>query len=192
MIRIPPACEASRLTWFGVCISNLAWMPGRPAAFCHFFEIFPIRGRTARGSALRIWWPWTGWRRLETVREVLGTETRDVQTFRRYYVSGLAQCDATQIAGHARGHWSVENSLHWQLDAAFLEGQSRLRRGCGAQNLSRLRRAAPNLLEANQSFRVKKLIRGRGIKTKRARAAWENEFLLAILTGGPGKHTSSA
>ena len=129
---------------------------------------------------------------VETVREVLGTETRNVQTFRRYYISSLADCDAARIAGYIRGHWSVENNLHWQLDVTFLEDQSRLRKGYGAQNMSRLRRAALNLLKVNRSFKANKVIRRGGIKTKRARAGWDNQFLLAVLTSGPGKHTSTA
>lgn len=127
---------------------------------------------------------------VETVREVLGTQEPDTQISRRFYISSLPQCDAILMGEHIRGHWSVENNLHWQLDITFQEDQSRLRKGYGAQNMSRLRRAALNLLKANQIKRGKTL-RG-GIKTRRGRAGWDNDFLLEVLTGGPDKNPATA
>jgi predicted transposase YbfD/YdcC len=53
---------------------------------------------------------------VETVREMLGTQEPDIQTFRRYYISSLPQCDAVLTGDHIRGHRGVENNLHWQLD----------------------------------------------------------------------------
>jgi len=120
---------------------------------------------------------------VETTRELLGTEKREVQTFRRYYISSLSDCNAAKMSGCIRGHWSVENNLHWQLDVTFQEDQSRLHKGNGAQNMSRLRRIALNLIKSNKITRGK--ARKGGIKTRRGLAGWDNDFLLEVLTGIP-------
>ena len=87
------------------------------------------------------------------------------------------------MSGCIRGHWSVENNLHWQLDVTFQEDQSRLHKGNGAQNMSRLRRIALNLIKSNKITRGK--ARKGGIKTRRGLAGWDNDFLLEVLTGIP-------
>ncbi len=120
---------------------------------------------------------------VETTREVLGTEEREVQIFRRYYISSLKDGNAARKSGCIRGHWGVENNLHWQLDVSFQEDQSRLRKGHGAQNMSRLRRIALNLLKKNKMTRGK--ARKGGIKTRRGLAGWDHDFLLEVLTGTP-------
>lgn len=120
---------------------------------------------------------------VETTRELLGAKERVVQTFRRYYISSLSDGNAARMADCIRGHWSVENNLHWQLDVTFLEDHSRLRKGHGAQNMSRLRRMALNLIKSNKLKRGK--ARKGGIKTRRGRAGWDNDFLLELLTGTP-------
>ena len=108
---------------------------------------------------------------VETTREVLGTEKREVQTFRRYYISSLKDGNAARMSGCIRGHWGVENNLHWQLDVSFQEDQSRLRR------------IALNLLKKNKMTRGK--ARKGGIKTRRGLAGWDHDFLLEVLTGTP-------
>ena len=75
-----------------------------------------------------------------------------------------------------RGHWSIENSLHWVLDIAFREDESRVRKDHAPENLSVLRHIALNLLKQDLS---KKL----GIKNKRLVAAWNNDFLIHLFTG---------
>ena len=120
---------------------------------------------------------------VEMIRELLGTEKREVQAFRCYYISSLTDCNAVRMSGCILGHWSVENNLHWQLDVTFQEDQSRLRKGNGAQNMSRLRRITLNLIKSNKITRGK--ARKGGIKTRRGRAGWDNDFLLEILTGTP-------
>jgi len=93
---------------------------------------------------------------------------------RRYFISSLDGTNAASIAQAVRNHWSVENNLHWSLDMSFHEDQSRIRKGHGAENFSRLRRIALNLLKQETTCR-------RGIKTKRLRAGWDEQYLCQIL-----------
>jgi hypothetical protein len=53
---------------------------------------------------------------------------------------------------HKRSHWSVENSLHWVLDMAFREDESRARKDNSAENLNVLRQIALNILKSEKSF----------------------------------------
>ena len=93
---------------------------------------------------------------------------------RRYFISSLDGLDAARIAQALRNHWSVENNLHWSLDMSFHEDQSRIRKGHGAENFSRLRRIALNLLKQETTCR-------RGIKTKRLRAGWDEQYMCQVL-----------
>ena len=93
---------------------------------------------------------------------------------RRYFISSLDRSDAASIAQAIRGHWRIENSLHWPLDVSFNEDQSRIRKGHGAENVSRLRRMALNLVKQETTNK-------RGIKTKRLRAGWDEQYLCQIL-----------
>jgi predicted transposase YbfD/YdcC len=56
----------------------------------------------------------------------------------RYYISSLPG-NASQALAAVRGHWSIENEVHWVLDIAFREDDSRIRKGYGAQNFAILR-----------------------------------------------------
>ena len=76
-------------------------------------------------------------------------------------------------AGPRAGEGQIENRLHWVLDTAMDEDQSRSRKDHAPENLARLRRFAPNLLRANPD---------RGpTRGKIKRAAWDDTFLLTIL-----------
>lgn len=94
---------------------------------------------------------------------------------RRYFISSLDGTDAQSIAYAVRRHWRIENSLHWSLDVSFAEDQSRIRQGNAAENFSRLRRMALNLLKKDKTRKV-------GIKAKRRRAGWDEDYLLHVLT----------
>ena len=88
---------------------------------------------------------------MESQREDLATGKVSVET--RYYISSLrisgeVKHNAARLAGIARSHWSVENSLHWRLDVQWGEDQCRARAGKAATNLSALRKLAMNLLRA--------------------------------------------
>lgn len=90
----------------------------------------------------------------------------------RYYISSLP-ADAERLLAAIRGHWGIENGLHWVLDMSFNEDRSRVRKAYGAQNLGLLRRIALNLLRQEPS-------RG-SLKGKRKRAGWDDTYLARIL-----------
>ena len=93
----------------------------------------------------------------------------------RYYILSKT-ISARRFAAAVRGHWGIENRLHWQLDVTFGEDQSRIRRGHADANFSILRHTALSMLKNNAS---KKL----GVKNKRLTAAWNDDYLLEILLG---------
>jgi predicted transposase YbfD/YdcC len=93
----------------------------------------------------------------------------------RYYISSL-EGDAKQGLRAVRGHWGIENKLHWVLDIAFREDDSRIRKGNGAQNFAVLRHIALNLLKQEKTAKC-------GIKAKRRKAGWDVEYLTKVLNG---------
>lgn len=110
---------------------------------------------------------------VESVREVIGKGT---STDRRYFISSLPGTDAKRMAELVRGHWSVENNLHWQLDVSFGEDLRRIRKDYAAENFSRLCRMALNLLKQEKSTKI-------GIRGKKLKAAWDETYLLRLLAG---------
>ena len=99
-----------------------------------------------------------------------------IEKERRYFVSSVKGVDAKTFGRLIRSHWQIENSLHWSLDVSFNEDASRIRSGYAAENFSRLRRIALNLLKRETTEKV-------GIKAKRLRAGWDEDYLLKVLTG---------
>ncbi len=98
-----------------------------------------------------------------------GNERGDVRFFIvSRYMSG------SRFAQAVRGHWGIENSLHWVLDVTFDEDQSRARERSLADNLSWLRRFGISLLKQHPSKH--------SIKGKSEIAGWNNDFLLQVLT----------
>jgi predicted transposase YbfD/YdcC len=95
-----------------------------------------------------------------------------IETEQRSYISSRA-LSAAAFADAARGHWAIENNLHWTLDVTFNEDQSRLRAGHGAKNMAVVRHFALNL--------VRQVADKRSIKRRRKRAAWDPQYLLEIL-----------
>ena len=100
------------------------------------------------------------------VNEVVSAETT-------YYISSL-DTDPQTLAHAVRGHWGIENSLHWVLDVAFREDECRVRKDHGPENLAILRHAAINLLKKESSKK-------RSVKRKRRIAGWDNDLLMRIL-----------
>lgn len=109
--------------------------------------------------------------RVEAERQ-LGDKT---QRQTRYYITSLAG-DAREAGTSVREHWGIENSLHWVLDLAFREDESRIRMGNAPHLFSTLRRLALNLLKREATSK-------RGVHGKRLRAAWDNDYLLKVLRG---------
>ncbi len=72
-----------------------------------------------------------------------------------------------------RGHWGIENRLHWVLDVTFKEDQSRLRKGHGARNMAVVRHFAINLVRAAKDKK--------SIKLRRKVAGWNVDYLASIL-----------
>jgi predicted transposase YbfD/YdcC len=94
-------------------------------------------------------------------------------TERRYYISTLG-ADAKRMGEAIRGHWAIENSMHWVLDVSFGEDQCRARVQNAAQNFAILRRIVINLLRADPSTKV-------GAKTKRLKACADDRYRAHIL-----------
>ena len=90
---------------------------------------------------------------------------------RRYFIGSFEGQCAQKFGVLARNHWSVENNLHWMLDVAFGEDDSRVRVGNAAENLSRVRRIALMLLKQEKTAKV-------GVKARRKKAGWDRSYLL--------------
>jgi predicted transposase YbfD/YdcC len=106
---------------------------------------------------------------VESVRQV----GEEISTERRYCIASLPQ-DIARFAEAVRGHWGIENNLHWQMDVSFGEDHSRARTGYAAENLATLRRMALNLLKRDKTKK-------RGIRGKQLNAGWDHSYLLHLL-----------
>jgi len=118
------------------------------------------------------------WKDMKSIGMVRATRRIKGQshTELRYYLSSLG-ADANVFAQAVRAHWGVENSLHWVLDIAFREDESRIRKDNSPQNYAVLRHIALNLLKQEKTSK-------RSIKGRRLKAGWDNAYLEAVLFGG--------
>jgi len=104
-------------------------------------------------------------------------EKRDERTCERRFYIASAPLSAERFALAVRGHWAIENSLHWVLDVVFKEDLSRLRKGHGAENMAIVRHFAINLVRTAKDRK--------SIKTRRKAAGWKPEYLHQLLVGSP-------
>jgi predicted transposase YbfD/YdcC len=93
---------------------------------------------------------------------------------KRYYLSSLP-VGVKRFARAVRGHWGIENSCHWTLDMTFREDESRIRDRHIRENFAWLNRFVLSLLKRHPSKN--------SIVGKRRRCAWNDDFLLQVLTG---------
>lgn len=121
------------------------------------------------------------WKGLETIVKIEAYVTykngkkeghQDYQE--RYYISSLAP-DAERINFAVQSHWGIETKLHWVLDVAFREDESRIRKGYADENFAIARHIALNKLKNEKSCK-------RGVKAKRKKAGWNDEYLIKVLT----------
>ena len=107
---------------------------------------------------------------VEAERTVNGVTTRE----RRYYLCSVGR--VAEFARAVRGHWGIENGLHWVLDIAFREDGSRARKDHSAENFAVVRHLALNLLKQERTAKC-------GVKTKRLKAGWNEDYLFKVLLG---------
>lgn len=102
-------------------------------------------------------------------RIIDGKSTTDM----RYFISSMA-CDVKTFATAVRAHWGIENSLHYILDTAFREDESRVRNRNAATNLAILRRMAINKIAEKKEPKKSK-------RRMKLRAGWDNHYLKMLL-----------
>lgn len=93
----------------------------------------------------------------------------------RYDIASLDP-DVKQFAHAVRAHWGIENCVHWALDIAFREDDSRVRVGHAPENLAVLRHIALNLLRQEPTAKV-------GLRNKRLKAGWDEAYLATLVFG---------
>jgi len=95
-----------------------------------------------------------------------------------YYISSCKP-KVKKLAQHIRGHWGIENGLHYLLDVTFTEDSSRIRKGSGPEIAACLRRMATNILKLDTTIND-------NVRGKRMRAGWNEETLQNLIAGFVG------
>ncbi len=118
---------------------------------------------------------WSGLKRVGMIESERKIEGKPSTIERRYYLLSL-DGGVERFAQAVRSHWCIENRLHWCLDVAFNEDDSRIPSGYAPENMSLIRHIALNLLSKETSVRA-------GKKAKRKKAGWDNAYLAKVLAG---------
>jgi len=117
------------------------------------------------------------WPGLKAIGMVISNTIRDGKEcvdIRSYILS--KKLAVKKFAAIVKGHWAIENELHWQLDVTFREDHCRIRKGNADANFSTLRRTALTLLKNEKTAKL-------GVKNKRLSAGWDEDYLLQVLVG---------
>jgi predicted transposase YbfD/YdcC len=116
------------------------------------------------------------WRGLKSIGVAISACVRDGKETveKRYYLSSLP-VGVKRFARAVRGHWGIENSCHWSLDMTFREDESRIRDRNLRENFAWLNRFLLSLLKQHPSKN--------SVVGKRRGCAWNDDFLLEVLTG---------
>ena len=117
------------------------------------------------------------WRGLKTLvmvyrKREIGDQISQEKSF---YISSL-ELNAQKIGKAIRGHWSIENSLHWCLDVSFGEDASRIRKDHAPENMTILRHLALAMIKNDKTTKG-------SVKTRRMKAAWDNSYMEKVLFG---------
>jgi predicted transposase YbfD/YdcC len=119
---------------------------------------------------------WRGIKSLAMVTRDYTSKDGELHRGVRYYISSLPATRVRTIAQDVRGHWSIENNLHWVLDVAFSEDKNRARQEHSQANLGAIRRAALASLKKTDGL-------SGSVNCKRKQAGWDDEVLEKILFG---------
>jgi predicted transposase YbfD/YdcC len=117
---------------------------------------------------------WDGFKsiiKVSRTRAVKGKVTQED----KFYIASF-EADAEFMLKRIRGHWGIENKLHWVLDVVFREDFSRVRAGNSAENFAIIRHVALNLLRLEKSCK-------RSIKAKRLKCALSEDYLATVVFG---------
>jgi predicted transposase YbfD/YdcC len=117
------------------------------------------------------------WRDVRSIVMVYRATTRNGKLTEEtsYYLSSLPP-KVKKLARYIRGHWGIENTLHWTLDVTFSEDRSRIRAGHGPEIASLFRKLALLVLQQDTTSRG-------SLRGKRLQAGWNEEFLERLLCG---------
>lgn len=116
---------------------------------------------------------WPGLRSIVMVESLRETGAK-IERETRFYITSL-EPDAAALAEAIRGHWSIENGLHWVMDMVFRDDECRIRKRNAPANFATIKHMASNLLRSapgKDSLRVKRKV-----------AAWDDAFLASMITG---------
>ena len=115
------------------------------------------------------------WKNLKSLIKLVSVRITPKKTeiTNRYFISSW-QASGQDFLKAIREHWHIENGLHWVLDIAFREDESRIRKNHAPRNMAVIRHIALNLLKQENTVKV-------GIAAKRKMAGWNNDYLLKVL-----------
>lgn len=110
--------------------------------------------------------------KIESIREYNKETELHKETETRYYISDLDK-NASEFNALVRGHWGIENNLHWALDVVFREDDCRVRKGNAPENLNTLRKIALEILASS--------LDKNSLKVKRKNAGWDNQYAFDVI-----------